>query len=123
MRGLEREVELFGKSARELDIVEAGWLNATEAQLAYINAQHDSIDAQRELAKQEREAKAAAKREARRMDRVTRFVEIDVSRTLVSGLTAARRQKQKVQDDEAVRLLGQVVRNTRTGGAAVVAPG
>jgi TP901 family phage tail tape measure protein len=121
--GLEREHQALTNTARELDLLEAGWAGANEEALAQINNLHDMIDAQRELAKQEREAKAAAGRHAKQADRITRFVEIDVSRTLVSGLTAARRQKQKVQDDEAVRLLGQVVRNTRTGGAAVVAPG
>ncbi|MHC4867728.1 MAG: phage tail tape measure protein, partial [Planctomycetota bacterium] len=104
--GLQRERDALIHTARELDLLEAGL-----------------IDAAREQAKLDRQAKAEAARHAKRSDRITSFVEVDLSRSIVSGLTMARKQKQKVRDDDAVLLLQRIERNTQPSGVAIVAPG
>jgi TP901 family phage tail tape measure protein len=103
--GLEREQQALAHTTRELDLLEAGWRGATEAQLA---------NAMREQVKLERQAKADAARHTKAADRITRFVEVDVSRMALSGMRGGRGRKQKTEDEKTHVLLERVETAVKT---------
>jgi hypothetical protein len=107
--GLERQRKALAHTTRELDLQEAAWKGAGKEQRAYINLLHEDIDAFRE----EQRVEAAAARHVADTKRITKFVEVDLSRTAISGLRGSRGRKQLVQDPDVVRELQGLRSDTR----------
>lgn len=118
--GLERQRDAMASTARELDLLEAGWYGADEAQLKYISTLHDQMDAAKELAKAERDAD----KEARRRDRLVGGArEISLAREFIPGLSAKPGQTQEVHDrgtDRVVEELQALRREVMGGIPSVV---
>lgn len=118
--GLEDQQDALVSTARELDLVEARWNDATDAQLAYINNLHDAIDAAKAQAKVEREAD----KEARRRDRLVGGArEISLAREFIPGLSVKPGRTQEVHDpgnDRIVQELQALRREVMGGIPSVV---
>ena len=118
--GLEHQQDALASTARELDLVEARWNDATEAQLAYINNLHDAIDAAKEQAKAERDAD----KEARRRERLVGGArEISLAREFIPGLSVKPGRTQEVHDpgnDRIVQELQALRREVMGGIPSVV---
>lgn len=104
INALERQQGALTMTARELDVVEARWMGATQAELDYVNALHDGIDAAREQMTLERQREADARRFESRVNRITEFKQVSATRSAISGVTGGRR-KQSVRDEQVALLL------------------